>query len=496
MSGPSHSARRAADVERVRTTHDIGVLRTAAHHPSWRVRRIVAGHRLTPPDVVERLAHDDSARVRLRACVHPALPPETLVSLARDPWIVIRERVAGHRLAPVAALVVLASDGRTSFEAAHRLAWIAERDAETAVALSDSTDVRLRQIAAGSPHRAAHRQMVQERDPSVRHVLVRNPTVDEDVLLLVADDDETAAVVVARRADLSRRALRELARRGPETIRAMAGHPVRSRLESWWIATTQDPTARAALARDAATPRLVHELLSRRGHWSIRRAALDSPHARARHIKRALTHRSAAVRYAAMASPLVASIPHASLRRAMTDQVVAMAAMANPALPPSLLDEYLTAMVPDPRTWPSDVSRWLAGAALGNPAAPVPQLQRLADAPAPAWAMRRLATNPSTPNDVSESLLTMLALGAMEGDPHFDPVEGTGNPGDPSRTAWAETDRLAVEQLLGHPVPSIRAAGARARSEASQKVLLMLAEDPDIHVRSSVLRFNRWTSRS
>lgn len=489
MSRAAAADRRAQVVGRVQATCDIEELHAAASHPSWRVRRVVAAHALTPPELVARLAQDPSGRVRVRACVHPELDPAALTALAHDPWRVVRARVAGHRLAPLAALLALLDDRQLQWQVACRLEWIAASDVDAAVQMARSPVRIARVIAAASPHRAAHELLCWDQTQEIRSRLVSNPAVAEDLLLVLAGDDETAAMV-AGRTDLPLPALRKLIDRGPQARRAVAAHPALRPGLAFRLARAQDSVVRAELVRHRSTPRVLRAWLLRDPHWSVLCAALEGPHVSRRLVLRGLRHRSAAVRCAAISSPLVARVRRQRLERAMDDGVVAQAAVVNPALPAGVLDDVLTRLIPDERKWPGGAANWIVGAALGNPAVPARQLVRLADAPAPAWAMRRLATNPSAPAEVSEPMLTMLALGAMEGDPRFDPISGAGNPGDPALHPWAETSRIAItEPLLRHPVPTVRASVASQAQEMTHADLLLLAEDPDIRVRAVVLRF-------
>jgi hypothetical protein len=490
MSGAARDERRAATVARVQATVDIDVLRWAAQHPSWRVRRVVASHMCTPSDVVSLLAADPSGRVRIRACTHPALDSNVLTILAGDPWLVIRERVAGHRLAPLTALLSLLADRQLGWQAASRLEWIADRNGDAAEVLARSSDPLARWIAASSPHPRTHELLMHDRDAQIRARLIENPVVSQALLLAMCKDDETAAAAVSNRPDLAPASLRKLARRGVQARRAVAAHPALRPGLGLRLGIRREPTVVAELVRHRSIPRLLFLGLVRCGHWSVQCAALESRHASRRLVKRRLRHRSAAVRCAAISSPLAGKIPRKRLEEAMGDRVVALAAVVNPVLPASVLDRLLRRFVPDERKWPTGCDRWIVGAALGNPGLPLVQFARLADASAPAWAMRRLATNPAAPADVSEPLLTMLALGAMEGDPRFDPVSGDGNPGDPALHPWAETNRIARDEpLLRHPVPTVRANVAAGLEQLTHEDLLMLAEDPDPRVRSIVLRF-------
>jgi hypothetical protein len=106
----------------------------------------------------------------------------------------------------------------------------------------------------------------------------------------------------------------------------------------------------------------------------------------------------------------------------------------------------------------------------------------------PAWTLRAVAVNPSCPQDLSDELLTWLALGgAGHVDPLFDPLECTGHPDD-TRTAAAVwyLRRAALEygdEHGEHPLWRVRASVMEARRSIPGARARTLARDPRPEVR-------------
>src|SRR5262249_12542434 len=105
-----------------------------------------------------------------------------------------------------------------------------------------------------------------------------------------------------------------------------------------------------------------------------------------------------------------------------------MYAAASPSLTQALADRLL-----------ADKDPYVRGVAAAHPAASAAALGQLAEGLSePAWILRRIAANPSCPDDLSDQLLTCLSLGGAEhADPMFDPVACTGHPADTRVSEWA-----------------------------------------------------------
>jgi hypothetical protein len=157
--------------------------------------------------------------------------------------------------------------------------------------------------------------------------------------------------------------------------------------------------------------------------WDVRALIAASPRCpRALLALHAQVTRSGGRQWAVTAA--AAANPRAGTR--LLDQVtreepprVRLHAATNPALPGKIADRLL-----------ADPDRYVRGVAAGNPAASPRALAALA-APMtePAWILRRVAENPACPQELSDQVLTWLALGgAGDSDLAFDPIECTGSP--------------------------------------------------------------------
>jgi hypothetical protein len=106
----------------------------------------------------------------------------------------------------------------------------------------------------------------------------------------------------------------------------------------------------------------------------------------------------------------------------------------------------------------------------------------------PAWVLRAIAENRSCPEDLSDQLLTWLALGGPgAADPLFDPVACAGHPGDTrsSRAAWYLEQAKGVSAEL-HPLWLVRAGVLRAVGRLPIERVQTLARDPRPEVRRAM----------
>ena len=300
-------------------------------------------------------------------------------------------------------------------------------------------------------------ELAGDADPAVRVGVVRNPLVPEPVLALLAKDAEV--------------------------------------------------DVRAAVAANPATPAsLVDRLAFRaRNAPAIQRAVAENPNASARALKRVIGYGRWDVQMRALVHP---NCPPALIRRHARGGAWAVRAAiaASTHTPPDLLPQFAhdvrpvrLALATNPNTPPESLmvllgegDTYVRGVAASNPAAPPKGLTALAVGLAePAWALRNIARNPACPPELSEEVLTWLALGGSgAGNPTFDPISCESHPGDRDQSEWywyreaATADRTPET----HPLWRVRhtvASGDRVPYPA----LAELARDPHPEVRRGAARF-------
>lgn len=153
---------------------------------------------------------------------------------------------------------------------------------------------------------------------------------------------------------------------------------------------------------------------------------------------------------------------------------------ANPAAPGTIIGQLL-----------ADQSAYVRAVAAGHPAAPAAGLRSLAETMSePAWVLRAIATNSACAADLSDQILTWLALGGPgSADPLFDPMACTGHPADTTMTAaawyWQQARAPGAES---HPLWRVRAAVIPARRRISMQAR-ELTRDPRPDVRRAVASF-------
>jgi hypothetical protein len=207
----------------------------------------------------------------------------------------------------------------------------------------------------------------------------------------------------------------------------------------------------AAVAANPRCPRKVHEAAAYSPEWAVRAAVASNPAAAPEILEKLIRGSDAAVR---------------------------LHVAANPSLTQVLVDLLLT-----------DRDPYVRAVAAAHPVASAAWLHRLGqDFSEPAWTLRAIAANPSCPAELSDQLLTWIALGAAgHDDPLFDPVECTGHPGDTRFTPMA----WYLEQASGaaaehHPLWRVRAAVMRAAGRISAHRARVLARDPRPEVRRTI----------
>ncbi len=237
--------------------------------------------------------------------------------------------------------------------------------------------------------------------------------------------------------------------------RTLAANPRLPRPLLWCLAIRRWDV-RAAVAANPRCPRLLLRSMARSSDWAVRAAVAGSANAPARLLVRLIRRSPACVRLYAAANP--------SLTAAPADLLLA------------------------------DPDLYVRGVAAAHPAASAAALRRLAAGLAePAWILRRIAANPSCPADLSDQVLTWIALGAAgRADPLFDPLACTGHPGDTgvAPTAWY------LEQARGHaaemhPLWRVRATVVRAVGRLPGQRVLPLARDPRPEVRRTIAGVHR-----
>jgi len=247
----------------------------------------------------------------------------------------------------------------------------------------------------------------------------------------------------------------------PAVHRALAANPSAPPSLLWHLAGYGRWDARAIVALNPRCGRRVQARLSYAGDWAVRAAVASNP----------VTHPK-------VLGDLVAGL----------DQRVSLAAATNPALPADLVDTLL-----------KHRNVFVRGAAAANPNAPEDSLRQLAHGmDEPAWVLRAIAANPSCPPELSDQLLTWIALGGADNaDPMFDPVACTGHPGDTRVAVFAwYASQARGEGTERHPLWRVRAAIGQARRTLQQPLLAQLRRDSRPEVRRSVAGFTPVPPRS
>jgi hypothetical protein len=419
-----------------------------AAHPSWRVRRVVASHPNASPALVSSLVHDLSARVRVRVAARDFLTADALSELSCDPFFEVRRRIAKHD--------TLGPDDQI------RLA-------------SDPID-------------------------AVRATLAQTDKLDQRAIAILAEDDHLWVVTsIATRSDLE-----------PATAHRLLGHPHRHiqhlvishaplPLDAQQsLAQSPDPTIPIALARNPLLHARVRFELVRSPRWQIRAAALANARCDLDDVLFGLQAAEAGVQQAAAMHPALHAVDSDWLRRRLPllAPSARLALAANPATPSIVVDHLIYDGFTDLdgrlmlRVEPI---RWIAGRALGNPAAPAERLRMIADRAAlPPWAQGHLARNPTLDAELRDSLLTWLALGGgADGDPTYDPATNIGHPGDPrSETATEALQLLSIaEGSLDHPIDGVRATWTTTQKTFKFPELFKMATDPSVGVRRRATAF-------
>jgi hypothetical protein len=207
--------------------------------------------------------------------------------------------------------------------------------------------------------------------------------------------------------------------------RGAAANPASSDAKRWMLCLVFGNTRAiaGALAGNPASRGLLLRWVVRRslsrGHWNVGVIAAQNPACPIRLYRRLLWSPFPAVEAAAAANTRAASLLIDKLD-GFAGASLRLFVATNPAAPPEVIDRLL-----------ADKDPYVRRVAAAHPAAASEGLRRLCrDFSQPAWILRAAATNPACPADLSDQLLTWLALGAAgPADPHFDPIECSGHPG-------------------------------------------------------------------
>ena len=251
---------------------------------------------------------------------------------------------------------------------------------------------------------------------------------------------------------------------------------LRVALSGWF-----NPQLTRAVAANSAVPRSVLWFMAMR-RWDVRAAAAANPRC-PRVLLRVLALSSSPGVSAAVACSALAPT---RLLRHMADvkpPCVRIYIALNPSLTSALADRLV-----------ADSDSFVRGAAAAHAAVSAGALRQLgAGLSEPAWILRAVATNSSCPADLSDELLTWIAIGgSAHADPMFDPVACTGHPADTrvAAAAWyAEQARRPLS--TGHALWRVRAAVLRASGRVGPALARDLAEDPQREVRLSIARAQR-----
>jgi hypothetical protein len=246
------------------------------------------------------------------------------------------------------------------------------------------------------------------------------------------------------------------------------------------IATSAwQPAVGRALAANPATPGRYLPRLARR-QWDVAAEVARNPATPERVLKRLAVTARWAVQAAVATNPRTP--PKALSFLSTTARLpVRVLVATNPSLPAGDVHRLL-----------NDDNQYVRAVAAKHPsAAPDALAQIAAPMSEPAWVLRAVAANPACPTELSDQVLTWLALGgAGNSDPRFDPIDCTGHPGDTSTSllSWYR-DAARKPAAEAHPLWRVRAAVTTSLERIPIPVLTDLAQDPRPEVRRTAARF-------
>lgn len=263
-------------------------VRQAAEHPYPGVRAALAGRADLTPELLGRFLTDPDPRVRAAAVsAHPEAPPSELARLAQDLWPRVRVAVARSPTTPDAARVLLA------------------RDADWAVLVAVS----------------------------------ECPQTPPEALSVLGCQGEFGALLVAQHPSMTPEALAPLVHHAAAEVRryAATSHALRDPTLAAALAGDLDPTVRAEVASNAATPESVLARLVRDPASEVRRSLLYHP-ALPEHLGWMLAHDSSLLVRMMLAERGPASERIFDLLARDDYSLVRASLVRNPALSPERVD--------------------------------------------------------------------------------------------------------------------------------------------------------------
>ncbi len=279
------------------------------------------------------------------------------------------------------------------------------------------------------------------------------PTAAQPTAAAAAARIEIAGNPASSKRELWRLAMR--IRKGRAIGRALGANPNCPRTLMWLFARRGAWDVAAAIAANANCPRRVQATLARSQYWAVRASLAANPAARQEMLL--------ALSRSYMAAPQVS-----------------LGLATNPSLDTGLVDSLLR-----------HENRYVRRVAAAHPAASAAGLARLGEGLSePAWTLRAIAANPSCPADLSDQLLTWLALGGpVHADPIFDPVACTGHPAD-TRSSAASWYAQQAEDLWAskHALWRVRAAITSPAGQLPADQVRLLSRDPRTEVRRTAVR--------
>ncbi len=266
-------------------------LRLLARDQHKSVRKLVAEHPLTPPEVLQALAQDPfedySSEVPVRTAVaeNPRTPPELLRILALDTFnnrlrgAAVRRAVARNPQTPVKLLRALAGDARDDVRAAAALDERLPDEMVRRLAQDAAATVRFDVARRRDLPEEVLRALAQDQHSGVRGNVARRQDVPEEVLLALAGDahhDVRRDVAYNLRAPAE--ALYALAQDKDETVRWFVAQNPRTPGEVLRVlAQEQKEVIRMAAARNPQTPEEVLQALARHSDPNTRRSVAENP---------------------------------------------------------------------------------------------------------------------------------------------------------------------------------------------------------------------------
>ncbi len=268
----------------VLSSHFPRLLRTLAGSALGYVRKAVAEHPLTPPEVLELLSRDELESVRVQATRHPALPALALERLARDRSKFVRANAAAREDVPVSVLRLLQNDAsdtvlraivqnpRTPVDV---LESIARRKLEPDVAVRLLENPRL----PGPSVRRLWYEWKTKGDPNVLGAAAANPNVPLDVLCQLAfHKDSYVRGMAAANTKTPAEFLMKLARDESTWVRChVAENKNVPRQALVQLASDPDPRVRRSVASNEAASQEILEALSKDPKSGVRAAVGANP---------------------------------------------------------------------------------------------------------------------------------------------------------------------------------------------------------------------------